>query len=45
MSFRLAYLAPIALLALVGCNTVEGMGQDMQSGGQAVEDTAEDAKE
>lgn len=45
MSFRLAYLAPFALLALVACNTVEGVGQDLQSGGQAVEDTAEEAKE
>jgi len=27
---------------LAACNTVEGMGEDMQSAGQAVEDTAED---
>lgn len=26
---------------LAGCNTVEGMGQDMRSGGRAVERAAE----
>lgn len=28
---------------LSGCNTMEGFGQDVQSGGEAVEDAAEDA--
>lgn len=27
------------------CNTTEGFGQDMQSAGEAVEDTANDAKD
>jgi predicted small secreted protein len=31
--------------ALVGCNTIEGMGEDMQSGGEEVEDTAEETDE
>ncbi|KAA0574807.1 entericidin A/B family lipoprotein [Azospirillum oryzae] len=26
---------------LTGCNTVEGAGQDLQSGGRAIERTAE----
>ena len=41
----------IALLLLTGlsltaaaCNTVEGMGQDIKGGGQAIENTADDAK-
>ncbi|MFQ6548218.1 entericidin A/B family lipoprotein [Aestuariibius sp. 2305UL40-4] len=29
-----------ALLALAGCNTVEGMGQDIQRGGQAIQRAA-----
>jgi entericidin B len=31
-------------LTLAGCNTVEGAGRDVQSAGQAVADTAQDAK-
>ena len=33
-----------ASFALSACNTVEGAGKDMQSAGNAVEDTARDAK-
>ncbi len=33
-----------ALLGLAACNTVEGFGQDVQSGGEAVTDTAQDAE-
>ncbi|MFM6986833.1 MAG: entericidin A/B family lipoprotein [Hydrogenophaga sp.] len=29
-----------AVLALVGCNTVQGLGQDIQKGGQVLEDAA-----
>lgn len=28
---------------LVGCNTVDGIGEDVQQGGQAVEDAANNA--
>ena len=28
------------LLALAGCNTVQGVGQDIQKGGQVLEDAA-----
>jgi predicted small secreted protein len=31
-------------VALAGCNTVEGIGKDLKSGGKAIEKTAEDAK-
>ncbi|MDX2224067.1 MAG: entericidin A/B family lipoprotein [Rhodospirillaceae bacterium] len=41
-------LIPAVLLAaaaaLSGCNTIEGMGKDIKSGGKAIEKTAEDAK-
>lgn len=31
-------------LALAACNTVSGMGQDIESGGAALTDTADDAQ-
>jgi len=30
-----------SLMALAGCNTVAGVGADVQAGGAAIEDTAE----
>lgn len=36
----LACFSLFAVLGLAGCNTVEGVGQDLQAGGQAVEDAA-----
>lgn len=42
---RIASFALIGFLfALSACNTVSGMGEDLQSGGAAVSDTAEDAQ-
>lgn len=41
-----AILASTLLLAAIlagACNTMEGVGQDVRSGGRALEDTAEDA--
>ena len=35
-----AVFASAALLALVGCNTVQGLGQDIQKGGQVLEGAA-----
>ncbi len=32
-----------AFAALAACNTIEGAGQDVQAGGQAIENVAEDA--
>lgn len=34
-----------AAFALEACNTVEGVGRDVQAGGAAVEDVARDTKE
>jgi predicted small secreted protein len=34
----------LASLAVAACNTVEGAGKDVSSAGQAVTDTARDAK-
>jgi predicted small secreted protein len=49
MEFRMKRTSPlIALAAIVGvsalgaCNTMEGVGQDVQSAGEAIEDTAEE---
>lgn len=41
---RILILPLLALLGLSACNTVEGVGQDIQSGGQAIEETADDAQ-
>ncbi len=40
---RLAF-ALLIPAAIAACNTVEGAGQDIKSGGKAIEDTARDAK-
>ena len=42
---KLMILAAIAAsLSVAACNTVEGAGKDVSSAGQAVSDTAKDAK-
>lgn len=38
--FILACCALLTALSLTGCNTVEGVGEDLQAGGAAVEDAA-----
>lgn len=38
----IVFLTGLGLLA--GCNTVEGVGRDLQEGGQAVEDASEDVR-
>jgi entericidin B len=35
----------LAAFVLAACNTVEGVGRDVQAGGQAVEDVASDTKD
>lgn len=35
----------LAAMLLAGCNTVEGVGRDVQAGGEAVEDVARDTRE
>ena len=32
----------VALLTLVACNTIGGAGEDIQAGGEAITDTAEE---
>ena len=34
----------VSIAGLIGCNTIEGAGKDIQSGGEAVSDTAKDVK-
>lgn len=41
----LLLLLPLVLLGAGGCNTVEGAGEDIQSGGEAISDTADDVKD
>ncbi len=40
MRFLKQMLSFIAVLALTGCNTVQGVGKDIQAGGKAVEKVA-----
>ena len=40
----LACLVLGATSVLTGCNTVEGAGQDIQNGGEVIEDAAQDNK-
>lgn len=34
------FLAFIAMLVLAGCNTVQGVGKDIEAGGRAIEKAA-----
>lgn len=43
MKTALAALVLMLATAAAGCNTVEGVGEDMQAAGQAVDNAAEDA--
>jgi predicted small secreted protein len=40
MKLFLIGLLAVAAFALVGCNTVKGMGQDLQKAGSAIEGAA-----
>jgi predicted small secreted protein len=35
-------LVGIFILSIVGCNTVEGMGEDIEAAGESINDAAED---
>ncbi len=35
----------LASIGLAACNTAEGFGEDVQSGGKAIEDSANDVKQ
>ena len=39
--FRLAATLLFALLVLSGCNTIRGVGQDVESAGDAIEEAAD----
>ena len=39
--FRLAAVALLALLVLSACNTVQGIGRDVRSAGDVIEDAAD----
>jgi predicted small secreted protein len=41
---RLALLVALSLV-LVGCNTIEGAGRDIEVAGEAVQETARDARD
>ena len=40
-----AVLALLAIGAIYGCNTFEGMGKDIERGGEKVQDTSKDVKQ
>jgi predicted small secreted protein len=42
-SLALPLAAGLALAALSGCNTTEGLGQDLENTGEAIEEEAEEA--
>ncbi|QZP08160.1 entericidin A/B family lipoprotein [Caenibius sp. WL] len=44
MSKLVLSAALAASFLLAACNTIEGAGEDMQSAGEAVSDTAQDTK-
>lgn len=41
LALPLAFLVLITALALSGCNTVSGMGEDVSAAGQAIDQTSE----
>jgi entericidin B len=44
MRTTIATFSLIALALLTACNTIEGAGQDLKSGGQSIERAADDNK-
>ena len=44
MTRTLTFVALLALPLLAACNTFEGLGQDVQNGGENIEETAQEAK-
>ena len=41
----LALIAVLALLCSVGCNTVRGVGKDVESAGKVIQRTSDQAKD
>ena len=44
MKYVIAALVSVFALALTGCNTIVGAGRDIESAGDAIEDTARDVR-
>jgi entericidin B len=40
-----AVLALLMLAVLAGCNTMQGMGEDIERGGEKMQDSAKDTRE
>jgi predicted small secreted protein len=45
MKKLMAILALLTYGALVGCNTIEGAGKDIERGGEKLQDKAQDTKQ
>jgi len=45
MSKTAALLALLLMGILTGCNTMEGMGKDLERGGEKMQDSAKDTKQ
>ena len=45
MKRLITLLVLVSIAGLIGCNTIEGAGKDIQRGGEAVSDTAKDVKQ
>lgn len=45
MKTLLAMLMSSVFAVLVGCNTIEGAGKDLERGGEKVQDKSQDVKE
>ena len=45
MTIKTKLALGVVLFALAGCNTIEGLGKDVQAGGKVLEETAEDVKD
>jgi entericidin B len=41
----IALIAGAAVTVLTGCNTVEGVGRDLERAGDAIQDEAEDTRD
>jgi len=44
MKRLLAFLLLLMFAGLAGCNTMEGMGKDIERGGEKLQDSAKDTK-
>lgn len=45
MKYLLVLFSGLLLIGSAGCNTTEGLGQDVEAAGEAIEDAAEEAED